>query len=118
MNSGRFGKRRFGKNMAADVSAKKNLPKKFVEKICRNVSNFFLPKRPVPDLFPPTRLKNPVLPRPPAEKCIHCLLIRDTSQFYALQPRWKQIRYSGNIIMRLKRPECKSVEATWFLSRN
>ena len=32
MNSGRFGKRRFGKNMAADVSAKN---------ICRNVSNFF-----------------------------------------------------------------------------
>ena len=30
--TGRFGKRRFGKNMAADVSAKK---------ICRNVSNFF-----------------------------------------------------------------------------
>ena len=27
MNSGRFGKRRFGKNMAADVSAK-NMPKR------------------------------------------------------------------------------------------
>ena len=36
-----------------------------------------------------SRLKNPVLPRPPAEKCIHCLKIRDTSQFYALQPRWR-----------------------------
>ena len=31
----------------------------------------------------------PHLPRPPDEKCIHCLLIRDTSQFYALQPRWR-----------------------------
>ena len=36
-----------------------------------------------------SRLKNPVIPRPLAEKCIHCLLIRDTSQFYALQPRWR-----------------------------
>ena len=45
MNSGCFGKRRFGKNMAADVSAKK---------ICRNVSNFFLPKRLCRNvLFPP-----------------------------------------------------------------
>ena len=31
----------------------------------------------------------PPLPKPPAEKCIHCLLIRDTSQFYALQLRWR-----------------------------
>ena len=35
------------------------------------------------------RLKNPVLPRPPVKNCIRCLLIRDTSQFYALQPRWR-----------------------------
>ena len=28
------------------------------------------------------------LPRPPVEKCIHCLLTRDTSQFYELQSRW------------------------------
>ena len=42
-----------------------------------------------PRKFHCSRLKNPVLPRPLAEKCIHCLLIRDTSQFYALQPRWR-----------------------------
>ena len=34
------------------------------------------------------RLKNPVLPRLPVEICIRCLLIRDTTQFYALQLRW------------------------------
>ena len=41
------------------------------------------------DLFTATRLKNPVLPRPLTEKCIHCPFIRDTSQFYALQYRWR-----------------------------
>ena len=35
-----------------------------------------------------SRLKNPVLPSPPVEKCIHCLLLRDTSESSALQPRW------------------------------
>ena len=31
----------------------------------------------------------PPLPKPPVEKCIRCLLIRDTSQFYTLRPRWR-----------------------------
>ena len=36
--TGRFGKKRFGKNMAADVSAKKNCSKIFLPKrLCRNV---------------------------------------------------------------------------------
>ena len=40
------------------------------------------------DLFTATwkfhcsRINNPVLPRPPNEKCIHCLIISDTSHFY------------------------------------
>ena len=39
-----------------------------------------------------SRLKKLVLPSPPVEKCIHCLIIRDTSQPYALQPRWRWLR--------------------------
>ena len=35
-----------------------------------------------------SRLKVRVLPRLLVEKCIHCLLTRNTLQFYALQPRW------------------------------
>ena len=36
-----------------------------------------------------SRLKNLVFPWYLIEKCIHCILLRDTSQFYALQPRWR-----------------------------
>ena len=53
-----------------------------------------------------SRLKNPVLPRPPAEKCIHCLLIRDASQFYALQPR---CRWFPGCIKSLDSGGCKSI---------
>ena len=38
MDSGRFGKRRFGKNMAADVSAKKSAESSQAKNICRNIS--------------------------------------------------------------------------------
>ena len=38
MDSGRFGKRRFGKNMAAEISAKKYAETSQAKNICRNVS--------------------------------------------------------------------------------
>ena len=33
--------------------------------------------------------KEPCTSKATGRKCIHCLLIRDTSKFYALQPRWR-----------------------------
>ena len=35
--------------------------------------------------FQYSRLKNPVLPWPPVEKCIHCLSFRNTFHFYIVQ---------------------------------
>ena len=39
--------------------------------------------------FHRSRRKNPVILWPPFENCIHCLIIRNTSQFYAPQ-HWRQ----------------------------